>query len=527
MLPIVLASAILCLATCEAKFVSIDLKQRSGEIRHSKHDLQRRALPDAAIPETSDAGFWYGSFNVGLSYNLSLLIDTGSGDLVVNPDLYIPSAASEDLNETKRFFYITTQENGCGEADIQARKFNDTVTLAGLKAVGQRIGSIIATPPPNSAIITQFPHQGIVGLAGSTATQTPLRGVPFFQTLCNQGQVEECRFGLAFGTKGHGRQIFGGVDHRGGIDANLTEYTGVQEIMFDSGTSNIIGDLPMVRALFKNLGIQAVEQNLPGCSTTLFGYYPCDAPPTVAFQLGDSSVPFGIEHSAFKMVDNGKNNCTATITGQALGAGSWMVGQSWFQGKYVDHDVTGQQRLSEARVLATEIVRGLADGVGREARRHVVDDILNCRITEVSLCVNRRDWSTWSWEANAHSISDQIASMSLSPQLPPHWGTYPGIFAADLVLTFELETHGAKVHQLEDVVSKAKKWRFDMPLQEDGELGKGEMVWDGKIERESWERERRERFGYLKKQPWKKKAKMVETRVLRFVVRGGGKTPPL
>ena len=99
----------------------------------------------------------------------------------------------------------------------------------------------------------------------------------------------------------------------------------------------------MVRAVFKNLGIQAVEQNIPGCSSTLFGYYPCNSPPKVAFHLGDSTVAFEIVPEAFKMVDNGNNNCTATITGQDLGAGSWMVGQSWFQGKYVDHDVTGQR----------------------------------------------------------------------------------------------------------------------------------------------------------------------------------------
>lgn len=90
--------------------------------------------------------------------------------------------------------------------------------------------------------------------------------------------------------------------------------------------------------MFEALGIQAVEQNLPGCTSVLFGYYPCDSPPKVGFQLGSENPIFNIEPAAFEQANNGGNNCTATVTGIDLGfpGGLWILGQSWFQGKYVD-----------------------------------------------------------------------------------------------------------------------------------------------------------------------------------------------
>ena len=97
----------------------------------------------------------------------------------------------------------------------------------------------------------------------------------------------------------------------------------------------------MVQALFDKLGIQGIDNNGDGCSGQLFGYYACDRPPRVGFQFGGSNQTFYIDPEAFEMENNGNNNCTATITGSDIGTGAWIVGQSWFQGKYVDFDATG------------------------------------------------------------------------------------------------------------------------------------------------------------------------------------------
>jgi hypothetical protein len=70
----------------------------------------------------------------------------------------------------------------------------------------------------------------------------------------------------------------------------------------------IVGPVAAVKQIFESIGIQAVQQNLPECTSVLFGYYPCDAPPTVGLQLGNSSRTFNIELSAFQQADNGGNN---------------------------------------------------------------------------------------------------------------------------------------------------------------------------------------------------------------------------
>ncbi len=98
-----------------------------------------------------------------------------------------------------------------------------------------------------------------------------------------------------------------------------------------------------MRALFDKHGIQAVEQqHLRGCNyKVLVGYYKCDNSPQIGFSFGDGK-SFDIEPSAFKLAHNGGNNCTATIVGVPGEDNLWIVGQAWFQGKYVDHNSGGK-----------------------------------------------------------------------------------------------------------------------------------------------------------------------------------------
>lgn len=92
--------------------------------------------------------------------------------------------------------------------------------------------------------------------------------------------------------------------------------------------------------------MQTVEQP-PGwrgdCEVPVtVGYYPCDKPPTLGIQFvvpgsNDINGPvFNIEPEAFKLVDNGNNNCTSNIVGRNDEKGGWEVGNAWWQGKYVD-----------------------------------------------------------------------------------------------------------------------------------------------------------------------------------------------
>lgn len=300
----------------------------------------------------SSGGFWYGTFSIGESKDLSLLIDTGSNDVAVNPGLYKPSSQSENLHQKGELQYATAQSNGCGFADIHYHTYADTVSMVGLTAQNQTFAKVKKTPPPNPQTISVFPHQGLVGFGGVRANETQLGGTPFFQQLCDQGIVDECRFGLAYGTGSQGKQILGGVDHalfNGNLhESPIDTSTGTtvaivgdlvyetpkgktqrlkdQSILFDSGTANIVGTGSKVQQLFEDLGIQAVNQTSKACKNVLYGYYSCDSPAKVGFTVGGET--FYVEPSAFKLADNGDNNCTATITAVNEDFPFWIVGQS-------------------------------------------------------------------------------------------------------------------------------------------------------------------------------------------------------
>lgn len=345
--------------------ITIPLMQHRGENADANaqtlHAYIRHSQPRssfATAPELQDAGtgFWYGTFSIGSSTNLSLLIDTASSDVAINPGLYKPSSHSENLHQTGHLQYATTQADGCGYADIKYHTYSDTVSLAGLTASNQVFAEVINSTPPNPQTVTVFGHDGLVGFGGTLASQTQLGGTPFLQQLCDEGVVKECRFGLAYGTQGRGKQILGGVDIslfdgklafspiNPGATVGITgdvvyknEHGSgklkSQVLVLDSGTANVVGPASQVRKLFKDLGIQTVKQKNEACSSVVYGHYACDSQAKVGFAVGRQV--FNIEPSAFKLADNGGNNCTATITAVDDFA-FWIVGQSWFQGKYVD-----------------------------------------------------------------------------------------------------------------------------------------------------------------------------------------------
>lgn len=227
-----------------------------------KHAARLGANPEkySVEPEELIGGFWYGSFDIGDSKNVSLLIDTGSSDVFLNPGLYSPSTDSKNLHKINVANYITAQTNGCGNATITARVFTDTVSAAGLVSKNQTFGMVIKETPPNSGTVTKFPRQGLVGMSGVKANYTLNESVPWFRNLCDQGQVHQCRFGLAFGTEGKGRQILGGADRSlfdgelvhparapydlHYVDAVVDDSKGVvfnRSVTFDSGTDNVSG----------------------------------------------------------------------------------------------------------------------------------------------------------------------------------------------------------------------------------------------------------------------------------------------
>lgn len=161
---------------------------------------------------------WTGAFNVGLSYNLSLLIGTAVDYVAINRGLYDASNFSKDLDEPGGLSGFTAQADGCQEMYMTYNASMDLMSTHGLISSDQTLAYLVK-PSSSEATLTgpenRVPDDGIVGFTYDV--RSPLmsnvsghhKRLPFFQKLCNQSRVTECRFGLALGTAGKGSLTMG------------------------------------------------------------------------------------------------------------------------------------------------------------------------------------------------------------------------------------------------------------------------------------------------------------------------------
>lgn len=159
--------------TTSAKHITVPLTR--VEDPHNEHALRaiaRRASASSSLviaPEVQPPGgaFWYGSFDIGASKNLSMLIDTGTLWTVLNPDVYKPGPDAVVLNEThpdvlglnssQWTSFYQTDKNGCGTFLARYDGYQDTVTLAGATAENQRIAISQKVKLNRTDAITELP----------------------------------------------------------------------------------------------------------------------------------------------------------------------------------------------------------------------------------------------------------------------------------------------------------------------------------------------------------------------------------
>lgn len=141
----------------------------------------------------------------------------------MNPGIYVPGKTSENLNITFENTYGTTSKDGTGSATVSTTSFNNgaILTMELQQIVGDlysdevTFGGLTATQIVGSANgISPLEKSGIAGFSGQRFNQFPAssNATPFFQSLCDQKKVSECRFGLALSDDGTGTQILGELD---------------------------------------------------------------------------------------------------------------------------------------------------------------------------------------------------------------------------------------------------------------------------------------------------------------------------
>ncbi|KAG6000132.1 hypothetical protein E4U54_001537 [Claviceps lovelessii] len=305
----------------------------------------------------ADQGFWFSNFTVGASQNLELLVDTGSTSVIVNPGLYRPSPGGIITGKPFQISYGTTNSDGTGDVTANGTVYKDIVSQHGggakLVVRHQGLGDIRwpASPAP-------LPHDGIVGFCGS-AESSALGETPFIHNLCDQGALSACRFGLALHTNLTGDIYYGALPtdllahdlvsapiHREWTirDALALTLDGKTirpsvNISTDSGRAVVLGPTDQVTQLFEAAGVQVVRSG-DGTVTTVTGYYDCRAPPKIGFSLAGQT--FDIVPAALAYARRG-HNCTASVKGASSLDNWWLIGQPFFQGRYVDHDIQAQR----------------------------------------------------------------------------------------------------------------------------------------------------------------------------------------
>ncbi|KAI0823982.1 acid protease [Trametes gibbosa] len=316
-------------------------------------------LPNT-VPLRLHKGFWQGDFTVG-AQNFSLTIDTGSFALLVKKGLYLPGPSSQQTDISEFIQFNGASEDGIAPAEEVIFFVRDDVQFAGVTVHEFLAGNI--------TFGDDLPADGVAGFSPPASSNDDLsQGQGLVEAFCEQGSLVPCQFGVALGKEGSGSMIFGEIDltktcgdvtvlptmkHDSWTVVNTTADTAPVLFIddapfspilatFDSGTPNIIGSLSQVRAILKQVGYNITEQTSDSGVTIALGTYDCARTPArVGFSFPPSNTVHYIDLAANVLNRTADGRvCTANILGTStVDAPQWSIGQTWFQGRYVQHDL--------------------------------------------------------------------------------------------------------------------------------------------------------------------------------------------
>ncbi|PVI07960.1 acid protease [Periconia macrospinosa] len=344
-----------------ASVISVPLTGTSGP---GSSTLTRRALPIAQMAE--DQFFWFGNYSVGSGESFELLVDTGSSDIFINPGKYKPGLTSKNRNRNFTASFSTAKLDGTGFITVEGSWFQDSVSLYGsnFTVPNQDIG--ICRPGTEG-----IPRDGLIGFAGIESSFGGLPG--WFENLCTEKAVPECRYGLAFNTNKTGVQYLGGVENSvfkgdlvttplevqwvtwGDVAVNGEIIARDTRMLTDMGTAVIWGPIDTVQEMYKRAGIE--WEIIPPTNTfpgkIIQGSYPCASPPTFGFGFPSTqnitdaaqNATSGVSRkgSIFNVVpealiaSESDGKCKSILKG-VTNLDIWIIGQPFYQGRYIDHN---------------------------------------------------------------------------------------------------------------------------------------------------------------------------------------------
>ncbi|KAF8327281.1 acid protease [Cantharellus anzutake] len=301
-----------------------------------------------ALADVGQQG-WYGNVSIGSPPVIfTTVFDTGSSDLFI-PDISCEncgqhtrynSSSSSTSRDVGKSFNVTY----AGGASSSGQLYTDDVTVAGLKAKDQTLGSATNYAPVFQTASTD----GLLGLARPLLSR--YNATPFFNTLIQQGCVRRSVFAFHLSECGSSLRL-GGTDESiykppltfnnvtsqlywqvnlDGVNVGRNRAVSGLSAIIDSGTTVIAGDPDTVGQFYQAINGSAIFNTTDGFT---FYSYPCSQDPQVSFTLNNVSYSIASQYFNLGQVSEGSSHCLGCIAALA-DFPVWILGDRFMMNVY-------------------------------------------------------------------------------------------------------------------------------------------------------------------------------------------------
>ncbi|BGP17269.1 hypothetical protein JCM10213v2_005287 [Rhodosporidiobolus nylandii] len=316
-----------------------------------------------SLSDYQDGTLWYGTISIGTpAKNYIIDFDTGSADLWIpstnctsaacnTHSKYDPSTSSTSASLPTKKLSITYGDGSSTKGTV----WTDTVSIAGLTAVGQTFGAAYSL----TSDFQDDPYDGLMGMAyGSIST---MGATPLFETLVNEKKVAKSQFSFLLAQTGS--ELFMGGMNAAHYAAGSTKWypvasqsywllatqanvgdTAVSSLgtfnsIVDTGTSVIVAPTDAAAKFWASVPNSAAYGGAGG-------YYsmPCDEMDSVdisfSFGTSDKWVVSGASLNLGR-VSSGSSRCVGAVVGADIGLGAtWILGAAFLENVYSTFDVS-------------------------------------------------------------------------------------------------------------------------------------------------------------------------------------------
>ncbi|KAF5364375.1 hypothetical protein D9756_000836 [Leucocoprinus leucothites] len=351
--------------------------------------VQRRAGTGSDALTDDQEALWHGTISVGTppkdftaaDINNAVDFDTGSSDLFLpgtdcgstcQGHAKYDTSASSTAQDQGRTFSLAFGDGSTVQGDV----FTDTVTIAGLTATDQAVGS--ARQYSTGFEADQFPPDGLMGMGFPEISE--FQANPFFQTLVAQQKTTSSQFSFKLAESGSELFLGGansdlftgeftnievtqqvcltniviacnrvGLAHNesqgfwqvalDSVDVGGTAAVSGVDAIIDTGTTLIVAPQADVARFYKAIpGSQDASQTIGDGFFT----FPCDSNPQVSLTFGGKAFAISADTFNLGQVSQGSSDCVGGIAG-TTNIDFWVVGDVFLRNFYTRFDVGNRQ----------------------------------------------------------------------------------------------------------------------------------------------------------------------------------------